>query len=455
MSGHTLELRILGPTELRGSEAGLNNGNLPPPKRLALLAWLALETTDGFRRRDQIVGMLWPDLPQDGARAQLRKALHELRERLGPDAIVSRGETEVRLDDSQIWCDAVALIDHVRRGEWTQALGLFRGELLEGLFVEGVAQEWEEWLSDKRRALREHAARAAWECSRIEEEGGDRKAAAAMARRALDLTPDDEDGVRRLMSLLDQSGDRAGALRVYGDWRSRLESEYGVEPAPETRKLARRVQAARKGESHETPPLGAPPLEAATVAVVVPASPQSAVSPAVAPPPSLAPKRRPRTALLYGSVLVLVLMVSGAVLLGNPLSRTSAPPRSLAIFPVQAIGVGLEGPALGIAEELTTAMVLVPGLTVYPAARTTDVGECNGDVICVGHRLRVAHVLDGALQKSDTQLRITLRLIRTNDGAALWAGSYDVDVADGAAALTRVAAVVAKALRPIILGPDF
>jgi len=34
----------------------------------------------------------------------------------------------------------------------------------------------------------------------------------------------------------------------------RVKNPDGVEPAPETRKLARRVQSARKGESHETPP---------------------------------------------------------------------------------------------------------------------------------------------------------------------------------------------------------
>jgi len=75
-----------------------------------------------------------------------------------------------------------------------------------------------------------------------------------MARRALELAPDDEQCVRDLISLLDRAGDRGGALRVYSEWQARLFKEYGVEPAPETRKLARRVQSARKGESHETQP---------------------------------------------------------------------------------------------------------------------------------------------------------------------------------------------------------
>ena len=69
-----VELRLLGHTELRGVEESSAGANLLPAKRLALLAYLALETADGFRRRDQIVGLLWPDLSQEAARAQLRKA---------------------------------------------------------------------------------------------------------------------------------------------------------------------------------------------------------------------------------------------------------------------------------------------------------------------------------------------------------------------------------------------
>jgi len=237
---------------------------------------------------------------------------------------VSRGEGEIRLDFGRTWCDAVALVQHVKNGWWTEALALYRGELLEGLFPEGVAQEFEEWLAEKRKNLREQAALSAWECSRIEEERGDRKAAAVMARRALDLSPDDEDGVRRLIALLDRHGDRGGALRVYSEWQARLLAEYNVEPAPETRKLARKVQAARKGESHETPP----------------------------------------------TQQFLVAALLGALARGGA-STPSVSTASVAVIPLRAIGdVALTGTAESIAEELTTALAMAPGLPVRSASRS-------------------------------------------------------------------------------------
>lgn len=434
------ELHILGPTQLKGSQLDLDDANLRAPKRVALLSYLALETTDGFRRRDQIVGLFWPDLEQDAARTQLRKALFALRESLGPEAIISRGETEIRLDADHVWCDAVALGQHAGAQRWTEALALYRGELLEGLYPEGVGQGFEEWLADKRKALRDLAARAAWECSRLEEERGDRKAAAVMARRALGLTPDDEEGVRRLMSLLDQHGDRGGALRVYSDWQARLKAEYDVEPAPETRKLARKVQAARKGESHETPPTGQflapvpPPVAAVTGSAHLPA-------------------RAHRWLALGATILVLATLGVVAVTRG-PGSR-AAPPFSIAVLPLRTIGdTALSAAAEGVAEELTTALVLLQGLSVRSMPRASAAVADGGDASRLGRRLGVAYLLDGGVQRASGRLRITLRLIRSADAMAVWAGSYDEEATDLVAAARNVAQEAARIIQLQVVRRD-
>ncbi len=435
MEKKPFELRILGPTELRGTVESGKDGP-PPPKRLALLAYLCLETADGFRRRDQIVGLLWPELPQDAARTQLRKALSSLRETFGAEAILTRGETEVRIDSSTVWCDAVALTNHARSGEWTEALDLFRGELLEGFFVEGVGQEWEEWLEDQRRSIRREAARAAWECSRLEEHNRDWKSAAVMARRALDLTPDDENGVRRLMSILDHGGDRGGALRVYDEWRKRLDSEYGVEPAPETRKLARKVQAARKGESHETPP-----LEVASL-----------TEPGAVGSGSRVPSRpRWRSRVLIGATMLIVVVVTAAYAVRGAWSQASPMPHSLALLPIRAIGSGMESPAAAIDEELNTAFIGERGLTIRPVSRSIAFDHCKDDLECIGRRSHTAFILVGGMQENEGQLRITMRLIRTSNETAVWAGGYDVPLADGNVGLQRVVSSVVSASRPLVL----
>src|SRR5688500_18756361 len=81
---------------------------LSQPKRLALLAYLAVGSPQGCRRRDTLLGMFWPELDQERARAALRQALHGLRRSLGAGSIESRGDEEVRVDGEQLWCDARA-----------------------------------------------------------------------------------------------------------------------------------------------------------------------------------------------------------------------------------------------------------------------------------------------------------------------------------------------------------
>ncbi len=439
MTSPPIELRILGPTGLTGSTGESGGATLMQPKRLALLAWLALETAAGFRRRDQIVGLFWPDLDQEGARTQLRKALFALREALGSEAVLSRGESEVRLDPDRVWCDAAALSRAIRDSHWAEALRLYRGDLLEGLYPEGVGQEFEEWLAHQRKSLRDQAAHAAWECCRFEEERGDRKAAAVMARRALSLDPDNEEIVRRLMALLDRHGDRGGALRVYADWQVRMQAEYGVEPAPETRKLARKIQAARKGESHETPPIQSLPA----IQVSAPAG--------VVTEPS--PRATLRWPWIVGAALALV--VVAALLLRPPQNPVPTHARSVAVLPLRLIGnPGAAREAQAIEEELATFMIGDTALTVRSASRAREATSSGGDVDQIGRRLGVAYVVDGGVQVSAGGLRLTLRLIRTADGIAQWAGSYDLDAEFDHAAIAEIAGEVAAVIRTRLGGGE-
>lgn len=443
MDASPFELRILGPTELRGGRPESDDAKVRTPKRLALLAYLALDTADGFRRRDQIVGLFWPDLPQEAARTQLRKAIHAVRESLGAEAIVSRGESELRIDPAYLWCDAVTIQQHIKDERWGEALALYRGDLLEGLFPEGVSQEFEEWLADRRKALRSLAAAAAWECSREEEVRGDRKAASVMARRALDLTPDDEAGVRRLIDLLDRHGDRGGALRVYDEWKTRLQSEFGVEPAPETRKLVRRVQAARKGESHETPP---------TAALILPAAAADALRADQSSPPSRsvpahAAAPTPRSRMLSFAVVAGLVIVSAAVWL--IVARAEAPPpNSVAVLPFRAIGdSSITTLSRGMTEALSDALIAIPELQVRSAAYARDALSAGGDVDEIGRRLRVAFVVDGTVEADGRRQRLSLRLVRTRDAVAVWAGRYDLVEGSTADFVSRSAHDVTDAVK--------
>ena len=56
---------------------------LHQPKRLALLVYLAMAEPRGFHRRDSLLALFWPELPEKRARNALNKTLHFLRSHLG------------------------------------------------------------------------------------------------------------------------------------------------------------------------------------------------------------------------------------------------------------------------------------------------------------------------------------------------------------------------------------
>src|SRR5207244_4515894 len=62
-------------------------------------------------------------------------------------------------------------------------------------------------------------------------------------RRGVELTPNEEVLVRRLITLLDRHGDRAGALEAYEEFAVRLREEYDAQPAAETQDLIAAVRA--------------------------------------------------------------------------------------------------------------------------------------------------------------------------------------------------------------------
>jgi DNA-binding SARP family transcriptional activator/TolB-like protein len=428
------ELRILGSTELAGRLTGSGDGLVRQTKRLALLAYLALETAAGYRRRDEIIGLFWPELDQGQGRTYLRKSLHAIRGELDDGVVVSRGDEEIRVDQSVLWCDAVALREYHKAQRHREALDLYRGELLAGLFPEGVAQEFEEWLRQERKALRRTAARCAWECARIDENHGDTGAAAAMARRALEIEPDDEEGVRRLMSLLDKRGDRGGALRVYAEWQSRLKSEYGVEPAPETRKLARKVQATRKGESHETPP-ALLPVDRQSVVAAQPVHEEDGTA-ALSSDSSVRQTvgwRKRVPVIVVGLVSMTAIALGPRFITGFGIDDA----RSVTVLPFRIIGdSALRSSAEVFEEEITTALAQDSTLIVRPAFRPAphDAGAADETAADVG----TAYLLHGSVQRSVTRIRVTLRLVRTADGTAVWAGSHDFDEADRAPLAQRL-----------------
>lgn len=237
-----LEFGLLGSLHLLDSEGNEYRSLFSRPKLIALLAYLAAARPLGFHRRDSLVAVFWPNVDQAHARNALRQALHQLRNALGHDAIVGRGEEELALNASQVRCDVVAFHESLEEDQPAVALELYRGELLPGFHVSDAPQ-FERWLDEERDYLRAQAAAAAWKVAEEEEAKGNAVPSAHWARRALEFTPYDEGALGRLIQLLDRVGDRAGAVQEYEKFARRLADDLEVETSPETKALIEAVRS--------------------------------------------------------------------------------------------------------------------------------------------------------------------------------------------------------------------
>jgi len=230
-----IRLRTLGAVDLRSSVGSELRTVLAQPRRFALLAHLAVTSASGFQRREQLFPLFWRDQDQDRARASLNRAIYFLRQALGEDVLQSRRD-EISLDRTRLSCDALEFGQAVSAGRYREALDLYRGDLLPGFFVSD-APGFEEWLETERARLRERASNAGWALVECEEKAGQFERAAHLARRAVELAPFSEVGLRRLLALLDRAGDRGGAVYAYDRFVQQMAVELDVTPSPETKAL--------------------------------------------------------------------------------------------------------------------------------------------------------------------------------------------------------------------------
>ncbi len=309
------ELRLLGTLDVRLVDVAASDRAMRHPKRIALLAYLAVARPRGFHRRDALIAMFWPELATDAARGALRTALTRLRKEFGAGAITSRAD-EIRLETDAIWCDTTALEEAVGAGRANEIGDLYRGDLLAALHVEGIGEEFESWLSAERVRIRDSAVQVLSAHVRSLESRGDRRAAVPIAQRAFEIAPHDETVSRQLIRLLAAAGDHGKAAQVYQVMARRLSLEFETSPSRETLELMQSLRATSREYEAAAPLVDSPSARFATegsLPLAVRANTQSGG-------PHHAARRAFLKPALAGVALILVALSVGAKLLypGRP-----------------------------------------------------------------------------------------------------------------------------------------
>ena len=331
-----IRLRTLGALDLRLPDGSEVHSVLAQPKRLALLTYLAATTPLGYHRRDTLLGLFWPDLDQQHARNALSRAVYYLRRALGEATIVSRGDEELRLEEKLVTCDVVALENALEAGHSKRALDIYGGDFLEGFFLSS-APAFERWMDDKRAALRAQAVQAAWSLAQTSEAAGDLWKAEQWVRQALVLSPYDEEGLGRLMHLLDRRGDRAQAIAAYQQFVQRIRDDLDVEPSGPARLLADTWRRSRSGDR----PVSEPNI-------------QSTRPPAIEQTASKAPAPRSRVRSTRRRSLLVLTVLVGCLWILEPRGMGwggDAPPTTVATIAVFPFTVRAQTPDQGFLRE--------------------------------------------------------------------------------------------------------
>ncbi len=220
-----------------------------------LLAYLLLDR-QRHHSRDSLADLFWGQHPPQQARNCLNTALWRLRATLEPEGtprgtfLVTTSAGTVGFNpESELWLDvsvfegelslplaqpAEALpADDARR--LANALQLYRGDLLEGIY--------DDWVLHERERLRNLRLNTLTHLMAYQHLQRDFEAALAYGQQILLQDPLREDVHRHLMRLYLESGQRTLALRQYEVCREMLAREMGLVPMLETQALYAQVNA--------------------------------------------------------------------------------------------------------------------------------------------------------------------------------------------------------------------
>ncbi len=256
-------------------QAALDDESLPgfrTVKVQALLIYLATESV-APHRRESLMTLLWPGMPERSARQNLRQTIYNLRRaipdlpaqsdveqaaadttvplllanrqtiQLNPqanvDSDVMRFETLTKNVQTHDHLDL--FLCHDCRQNLETAVSLYTGDFLADFYLDD-SNAFEEWAEATRQAYRRQALDALETLTAIATRQTAYAEARAYAERQLEIDNLREGAYRQLMKIMALNGQRAEALALYDTCRRLLAEELGMAPTNRTTEVYEQIR---------------------------------------------------------------------------------------------------------------------------------------------------------------------------------------------------------------------
>ncbi len=170
-------------------------------------------------------------------------------------------------------------------------------------------------------------------------------------------------------------------------------------------------------------------------------------------PSDPAAERASKLTAFVGIAASLALIAAAFWFFSHPGSRAGSGfigDKSIAVLPFENLSSEKENAYFtdGVQDEILTDLSRIADLKVI--SRTSVMHYTGGqprNLAEIGRELRVAHVLEGSVQRDHGKVRVNAQLIDVRTDAHLWAQTYDRDLADVFAIQSEIAKAIADQLQ--------
>ena len=417
-----MRLKTIGGLWIEGLPSSQSFG----PRQLALLALVAAAGRKGVSR-DRVIGILWPDTPEEPARHALSQTLYSLRKGARRDLIV--GTTLLRLDPG-FGSDIETLRDAVAAGQLEVVADLYAGKFLDGFYLPG-APEFERWVEEERDALAREALHTLERLAKHADEAGRPTESGRWWQRLGELDRVNARYALGHMRALAAAGDRTGALTRARRYREVVLRELETEPDPAIGELERSLRALPP-EPAIAPPTTAPP------------APAPPVEPAAVP----VTRRSPRRVARWIAVAFLSVALLGLRLVTWKRGTPSLP--FLAVGEIRAATAGdSTRPGLVLRDMLATSLGSIEELQVVANSRLVELmprgpDPAPGAVADAARRAGATEIIEGELSNEGSGLLLSLRRVAARTGVVR--KGYRVHALEVPALADSAAAAIARDL---------